>query len=71
MRDKRVRRQIKIEMIRRGITGAELARRLGVTPQAVYMVISGAFYSEKIGKALIEAGVPAKLLPEYADDEAA
>jgi len=69
MRTDKARQAIKVAMVKGGIVGAEVARRLGVSRQAVYMVIAGRVVSRRIGEALIEAGVPARLLPEYAPAE--
>jgi len=46
-RDKR-RKKIKRDLAKKGITPAEVARQLGVTPQMVSMVIAGNAISERI-----------------------
>lgn len=54
-------REIRAAMVKRGICGAAIARKLGVTRQAVCLVISGRSKSQRIIDALIEAGAPKKL----------
>lgn len=66
MRKRKDIQAIKVAMVKNNINGAELARRLGINRQGVYNVIAGRYVSRRIGLALIEAGVPARLLPEYA-----
>ena len=58
-REKR-RRQIRAAMVLLGITGAEIARQLGVTRQCVTQVIAGKCRSRRVEEALVAAGVPAK-----------
>jgi len=58
-REKR-RRQIRAAMVLLGITGAEIARELGVTRQFVNRVASGKCRSRRVEEALVAAGVPAK-----------
>lgn len=66
MRKRKDIQAIRVAMIRKNINGAGLARRLGLDRTAIYHVIAGRSVSRRIGLALIEAGVPARLLPEYA-----
>jgi predicted transcriptional regulator len=47
--------KIKIEMLRRGISGMSISRDLGVTPQAVYQTISGRRTGKRIRKAIANA----------------
>ena len=57
-------REIKSEMALRGITNTEVAKRLDVTQQLVSQVIYGRATSARVIGALIEAGIPEKLLKE-------
>ena len=50
--------KIRAALLHNGHTEASVARQLGVTSQMVCMVIGGVVHSEKILKALREAGVP-------------
>jgi len=51
--------KIKIEMLKKGITGGQIARNLGVTRAAVSITISGKIRSRRIRKAICEAtGLP-------------
>jgi transcriptional regulator with XRE-family HTH domain len=51
--------KIKIELLKKGVTGAEIARKLGVHRCAIYLVISGRAKSRRIRKAICEAtGLP-------------
>jgi predicted transcriptional regulator len=56
---------IRANLVKRGIRVSDLARQLGVSHAAVSRVIAGQSTSRRIGQALIEAGVPERLLPEY------
>ena len=47
--------KIKIEFLKKGVSGAEIARRLGVTRAAVYHVIVGRTKTHRIRKAICEA----------------
>lgn len=52
-------KQIRIEMIKKGIRGAEIARRIGVDRTAIYKTLDGKIKSKKLRKAIAEAlGVP-------------
>jgi lambda repressor-like predicted transcriptional regulator len=51
--------KIKIRLLEKGITGAEIARRVGVTRVAIYLTISGEVKSQRLRKAIADAlGVP-------------
>ena len=51
--------KIKIELLKKGVTGAEIARKLGVNRSAIYLVISGRAKSRRIRKAICEmTGLP-------------
>ena len=54
-------RLIRGEMARRGIVGADIARRLGITRQQVSQVILGKRTSKRVVDALIAAGIPERL----------
>jgi hypothetical protein len=58
------RRQLKAEMVLRGIVGCQLARELGITPMAVYHVTSGRKKIKRVIAKLIELGVPASCFEE-------
>lgn len=62
MTNQKRQRQIRAAMILRGISGADIARRLGITSNAVCIVIAGRGKSRRIIEALVEAGVPEKLV---------
>jgi lambda repressor-like predicted transcriptional regulator len=47
--------KIKIEMLKKGITGADIARRAGVTRVAIYHVIEGRVKSTRLRKAIADA----------------
>lgn len=53
--------RIKEELERLGLTGAEMARRLGISRTYVYRVIGGEA-SLWVEEALVQAGVPAALV---------
>jgi transcriptional regulator with XRE-family HTH domain len=55
------RRLLRAEMVRLGITGAQIARQLGTGRSWVSMVLAGKHHSAKVEEALIRAGVPAEL----------
>jgi predicted transcriptional regulator len=57
------RRLIRGEMTKRGISGKEIAAKVGVDPSAVSKYCAT---SPRIVAALIEAGVPARLFKEKA-----
>lgn len=54
--------QIRAALLHNGHTEVSVAQQLGVTSQMVCMVIGGVVHSEKILKALREAGVPESYL---------
>lgn len=58
------RKRLRLELLEREINRAEIARRLGVTPGAVYHVTSGRKRIARIIEALVAAGMPA----EYFED---
>lgn len=47
--------KIKIELLKRGTSGAEIGRKLGVSRHAVYHVIAGRNKTPKIRKAIARA----------------
>lgn len=52
-------KRIRIEMLKRDITGAEIARRLGVDRTAIYKTIDGTCRSMRLRRAICEAtGLP-------------
>jgi len=53
---------LRIEMLRRGLTQAEVARRAGVSRQAVYSFIVGRNRSRRILSAFRESGIDEDLL---------
>lgn len=55
-------REIKVWLIRNGLTQAELARRCNTTRQHIYRVLSGRRPNPRLRKQLVELGVPAKLV---------
>lgn len=53
----------KILMLRRGITQAEIARRLGVSSTTVSLVVSGRMRSRRVEQAIAESlGLPREIL---------
>lgn len=58
----RNRRRIQEHMDRRGLNGVELARRIGVTPEAVYRTLSGTLHSPAVLDALRSIGVEERYL---------
>ena len=50
-----LRQKIKIEFIKRNISGAEIGRRMGVSREAIHQVIGGKTRSKRIRKAIAEA----------------
>lgn len=50
-----MRQKIKIELIKKGIPAAEVARRMGVSRQAIYQTIDGIIKSRRLRKAIAEA----------------
>jgi len=48
-------KKIKIEMIKKGITGAEIARNAGVTRIAIYHIIEGRRRSPRLRRAISAA----------------
>jgi hypothetical protein len=61
------RRFIRGEMTKRGISGREIAARLGISPPAVSMNCAT---SPRIVAALIEAGMPARLFRKVSRNDA-
>ena len=57
-RNRRIVLKIRTVMIQKNIRQSDIARKLGITTSAVNQVISGVRDTERIRKALIEAGVP-------------
>lgn len=55
-------REIKAKLMLAGVKQNDIARSLGVARQVVCDVIAGRKRSARIEKALIEAGVPERLL---------
>jgi lambda repressor-like predicted transcriptional regulator len=47
--------QLKIQMLKRGVTQRSIAKSLGVTPEAVYQEFAGHRHTERIRKAISEA----------------
>lgn len=47
--------KIKIELLKKGIAGAEIARRCGVTRAAIYHVIEGRVRSHRLRSAIAKA----------------
>ncbi|GJQ47599.1 MAG: XRE family transcriptional regulator [Candidatus Jettenia sp.] len=47
--------KIKIEFIKKDVSGAEIGRRMGVSRVAVYQVISGKTKSKRLRKAIADA----------------
>lgn len=62
--DEKRRRKIRAVMVRKGIVGAEIARRLEVSRQHVTNVIAGRFSSKRVEAELVGAGVPAEYFRE-------
>jgi len=53
----------KILMLRKGITQAEIARRLGVSSATVSLVVSGRMRSRRVEQTIAEAlGLPREIL---------
>jgi hypothetical protein len=63
-KDELRRRNIRAAMVRRGIIGAEISRKLGISRQMVSNVVAGRDVSGRVVQALIDAGVPAKYFQE-------
>ncbi|MBI3584239.1 MAG: helix-turn-helix domain-containing protein [Nitrospinae bacterium] len=59
-------KKIRIEMVKKGIKGAAIARRIGVCRSAINKTITGRIKSHKLRKAIAdEIGLPiAELWPE-------
>lgn len=55
-------KEIKIWLIRNGLTQAELARQLGTTRQNIYRTLSGRRPNPRMRRKLEELGVPARLV---------
>lgn len=55
-------REIKMKLMRAGVKQTDIARDLRVSRQTVCDVIAGRKTSARIKQAIIEAGVPARLL---------
>lgn len=55
-------RKIKAEMVLRGISGAQLAKDVGLSHGHVMQAISGRRYNRKVNEALREHGIPKELL---------
>ena len=66
-------KEIKILIIRKNITQAEIARQEGVSPSAVHQTITGRTVSRRLRKAIAERlGLPVeKVWPEEKDKQAA
>jgi len=62
-------RDIKAEMIRRGITTAQVARELGIHPASVTKVIQGIYKSKRVTDALLHHGIPGGLLENIPGSE--
>jgi predicted transcriptional regulator len=57
--------KIKIEFLKKGVTGAEIARRMGVTRQAIYHHIEGRRKGKRLRKAICDAtGLPMSIWEE-------
>jgi len=64
--------KIKIELLKKGVTGAEIARQLGVHRVAVYLVISGKSKSHRIRRAICQhTGLPWSIWAELDREKAA
>ena len=60
-----LRQKIRIEMIKQGITGGEIARRLGVDRSAIWHAVSGNIRSSRIRKGICDAlGLPMSIWEE-------
>ncbi len=57
-------REIKAELMRKGVTQADIAKKIGVSQQMVSSVILGKATSAKAVQALVEAGVPEELFKD-------
>jgi transcriptional regulator with XRE-family HTH domain len=61
--------EIKVELLRKGITQADIARRLGISPAAVNNAIHrrGGIVTERVMRGIAEAldRDPAAVFPEY------
>ena len=55
-------RKIKAEMVLRGISGAQLAREIGMSHGHVMQAISGRRYNQKVNEALQKHGIPRELI---------
>lgn len=63
-------KKIRIEMIKRDVSGAEIARKVGVTRVAIYRTIDGFIKSYRLRKAIADAiGEPVEAL--WPEDKAA
>ena len=47
--------KIKVEMLKKRLSGADIARKAGVDPSAVYHVVSGRSKSKKLRQAIADA----------------
>ena len=58
---------IKIALLRKGITQTSIAKKLGVTPTSIYLVISGQRKSRQIAQAVSEVVEKPmeKVFPKY------
>ena len=50
-----LKQKIKIELIKRGIPAAEIARQMGVTRVAIYLTIKGEIKAYRLRKAIADA----------------
>jgi len=55
-------KEIKIWLIRNGLTQAELARQCNTTRQNIYRTLSGRRPNPRLRAKLVELGVPARLV---------
>lgn len=49
------RQKVKIELIKKGIPAAGIARQMGVSRQAIYQTVDGIIKSRRLRKAIAEA----------------
>lgn len=62
--EKRRQAQLRAWFIERETTQVEFAKRVGVSPSYLCLLLQGKRNNSKVFKALLEEGVPANLLPK-------